>query len=651
MRPRSDFVGIVFWGDVTRRARRVAVCIALGACAMRGGSALAQMPASAGSPLAQPTILTNEPLVPPAPAPQLALRTPADTFGPLAANSMQTAVTGTPVDPYPYPLIDFFSVGNPGVLPWSVNPPGDLDNPGGSGGGNGGGASRSIGGGNGGGGAAQNFALMNAGTNHQLRVTASSSIAESHAPGHTQQAEQPSPTRVMQALTLARTADAPNGGTTQPSNFPYVSGLTFETTYTARAAVYEDTTRMGPQAAGGFLPSAIPVEGQPFFGQPARTTVQGTGSSVGLQLNEALPSDAVQVLGIHNVTTYANLIALNAQTSADGSPTSIGLQQAFIQIDNLVLGSMESAFADNDALPPTLDLAGPNARVSVLQTSSTVMGQGRLSYWLHQMPSQQAAFGYAINFSVEQPSPEIESNLSPPKTTPLTQPSTTFARFPDFIGTVKIGQMVEAPTDNPNDSEKSRVFYESWHVQAGGVVRSLGLELGNDSIDESAFGWGVSLSGHYSWPVPCSILPDAVYGSVTYGVGIAHYISDLHTVNLSSGGNDAVLDGTYLRPLAELAYYAGFLHNWSDHWRSLLCYSHVTLDSQGQAKTLYRFGDYASANIEWHRLVNGLNPANPGQTVPYDFHMGLEYIYGRLEELSGASGQDQRISLVAAISK
>jgi hypothetical protein len=210
--------------------------------------------------------------------------------------------------------------------------------------------------------------------------------------------------------------------------------------------------------------------------------------------------------------------------------------------------------------------------------------------------------------------------------------------------------MLEAPTDVPSDSSKE--YYEAWHVQGGALVRSLGLEDGNNSIDESAFGWGLSLSGHYSWRVPCTDLPDAVFGSITYGVGIAHYISDLHSLSLTGAGNDAILDGDYLRPLAELAYYAGYLHNWTDHWRSLLCYSHVTLDSPGQSNTtLYHYGDYASANIEWHRLVNGKAATNPTQTTTYDVHMGLEYIYGRFEELSGAAGQDQRISLVMAISK
>ncbi|HEX4073389.1 MAG TPA: hypothetical protein VHX68_19565 [Planctomycetaceae bacterium] len=571
-------------------------------------------------------------------------------FFPPTQGSCDAALSGGAADQYTPACIDFFGLGTPGVFPWSVNPPSDTaaqGAPAGQGGGATRGAMTTRMAAAASGSAAQNFTLSNSGTNHKIRVTASSSVAETHAPGHTRQAEQPSHEMVMRALMANPTPDN-NNMQTAPANPTYISGLSFETSYVARAAVYEDTTRMGPQAAGGFLPSAIPVENQPFFGGPARTTVQGTGSSVGLQLNEALPPDVTQQLPVpvHNIGVYTNFVALNADNSSPGSP-GVALQQAFIQIDNLVFGSMETAFADNDALPPTLDLAGPNARVSIMQTSSTVMGQGRLSYWLHQMPTDQASFGYAINASVEQPVPEIANNASAAKPA---QPSTTFARFPDFIGTVKIGQMLEAPTDIPGDTSKE--FYEAWHVQGGALVRSLGLEYGNNSIDESAFGWGLSLSGHYSWPVACNLLPDAIFGSVTYGVGIAHYISDLHSLSLTGAGNDAILDGDYLRPLAEFAYYAGYLHNWTDHWRSLLCYSHVTLDSQGQSnKTLYHYGDYASANIEWHRLVNGKSATNPMQTTTYDVHMGLEYIYGRFEELSGAAGQDQRISLVMAISK
>jgi hypothetical protein len=608
------------------------------------GSALAQAPADSGHPSPQLMILSNDSLMPPAPAPAPApaLMDPSTAFSQPMQVSYQEPLIGQPTQSGgPTAPIDFFGLGAPAVFPWSANLPGDTP----------------------GGGAAQDFVRSRAGANYKTRVQASSSIAETHAPGHHRQRERAIRKQQAEELmkSFSNTASVPPapappaaalGGASQASlqmqdgsgskaptpNFPFdlFAGLTFESSYSARAAVYEDTTRMAAVPNGGFLPSAIPVENQPFFGGPARTTVSGSGSSIGLQLNDTPAPD-------FNISAYTNLVVTNAESSTTGTP-GVAIQQAFIQMSNLVVGLSETAFADNDALPPTLDTFGPNARVTIMEEMATSQGQGRLSYFLHQLPQNQAGVGYAINASVEQPIPEIITPTTP-------KPFTTFARFPDLIGTAKIGEMLEAPTDQPGDAPK--VYYEAWHVQVGGLVRSLGLEESNNSIDESAFGWGVSLSGHYTFNFPdsCTILPDAIYGSVTYGVGIAHYIGDLHSQSSSTVGNDAVLDGTYLHSLPDVAYYAGYLHNWADHWRSLVCYSHVTLESQGQSLktfgTLYRFGDYASANIEWHRLVNGTMPPNS----TYDFNLGLEYIYGRFEELSGAAGQDQRISLVAAVNK
>jgi hypothetical protein len=625
MRRRANFVGQVTRRHLLGRGRYVACWIVIGACATCTRSALAQAPAPPADSAQPMTARTTNLPVPPPPATQLT--DPSSAFCPPNQGTYQAALTA-PADSYPYPCIDFFGVGTVGPFPWSSSAQTDLImRPGEA-------AAYGVN-------PPSNFNLLSAGPNRNTRVVASSSPAETHAPGHATKPEQ--------------TGYALNG-----SYAAFNTNISFDVNPTARAAVIEDTTRLGPASAGGFVPSSIPVEGQPFFGTPAHTSVQGSGSTLNVSAT-ATPAPSptydgandsfLRTLGIHSISAYG---VIEAQTydSQNAPAATASVQQAFIQIDGMAFGIMETAFADNDALPPTLDLAGPNARVTVFATGNTVMGAARLSYWLHQMPTNQASFGYAINASVEQPSPEIAANASPAKGPGMA----TFARFPDFIGTFKIGQMLEAPDDVAAGTDPAKAqYYEAWHLQAGGLARSLGLESSNDSIDEAAFGWGVSLSGHYSWHVPCTILPDAVYGSVTYGVGIAHYISDLHTLATSAAtaGNDAVLDGTYLRPLAELGYYAGYLHNWSDHWRSVVAYSHVTLDSQGQAnKQLYRFGDYVSASLEWHRILQVVDPTKqttgPSQ---YGFNLGLEYLYGRFEELSGAAGQDQRIGLVATIYK
>ena len=168
------------------------------------------------------------------------------------------------------------------------------------------------------GGPAQDFVRSMGGTNYKTRVQVSSSIAETHAPGHHRQKEQatrraqaeelmksfsttssvpPAPAAALAGASQAslQTQDG-SGAKTPPKNFPFdlFSGLTFETSYGARAAVYEDTTRMASTPSGGFLPSAIPVENQPFFGGPARTNVSGSSSSIGICQRQRYPRSGFQ---------------------------------------------------------------------------------------------------------------------------------------------------------------------------------------------------------------------------------------------------------------------------------------------------------------------------------------------------------------------
>ena len=108
-------------------------------------------------------------------------------------------------------------------------------------------------------------------------------------------------------------------------------------------------------------------------------------------------------------------------------------------------------------------------------------------------------------------------------------------------------------------------------------------------------------------------LNDAIGGSIIYGDGIAHYINDLHVLatTLTTGGNDAILDGTKLEPLPALAYYGGYLHQWSTTYQSSLAFSRVQLDGMpGQVANAYHFGDYAVINLIYHEPVNLTTPAS-----------------------------------------
>jgi hypothetical protein len=288
---------------------------------------------------------------------------------------------------------------------------------------------------------------------------------------------------------------------------------------------------------------------------------------------------------------------------------------------------MESAFADPGAVPETLDLAGPSARVTVYP-AGLGEGQGRLSYFFLSDGQEAGLWGAA---SIEQAQPQI-----------VTAPNTgTYSHYPDFITTLQYTQGEGRGVD----------YIEDWHVQFGSVFRSLGLEDDADTFDQNIFGWGLSLSGTYRFYLnPDLTVRDGVFCSVTYGQGISHYIADL---NAAGDTNDAVINlAGDLVTLPVLAWYAGYTHNWTDNWRSTATYSVLSLDSivaSGATFSSYRRGDYAAINLVYHDefpvagYEDGSNTRN--------FYTGIEYLYGHKQTLDGETGDAHRLMWVTAISK
>jgi hypothetical protein len=460
---------------------------------------------------------------------------------------------------------------------------------------------------------------MNEGIDHLLRVVPRSSTSAPHSPLYNFRA------KVADALPAGQAAqpNPPAGimGTLASVN-PFAD-ITIAGGAVARGAVYADTTKVANAASAAFLPSNIPVEGQQFFGAPARALLSAGGSTLNLTAGEP----------IKNIPVSATAIA-----TVDQSDTglSVELQQAWLQIDNVIVGQIETAFADNGALPFTLDLEGPNARVTVGQNGAP-SGQGRIGYFLLPMPKNGPGPEFSVN--MEMPTPEIAtaSNAAASKST------STFARYPDFTSTFRY---------SGGCFNSKQEYEEEWHVQLAGVVRDLGLENANQTLERHETGWGLSLSGHLAFLTPISnVVADRISGSITGGQGIAHYIADLHT----GGINDAVLtDNRSLDALTAIAGYAGYTHNWSDYWRSTATYSHVTLDSvktAAQTTSPYRFGDYFAVNIVYHIVTDGSLLPHPvaDNVKTYKFTSGFEYLYGRKETLDGHAGDDQRFMWVTAV--
>jgi hypothetical protein len=440
-----------------------------------------------------------------------------------------------------------------------------------------------------------------------------------------------SDTRTNQ-LFLNSPSDAPTGPTAAYGASPQVSGQV-----QGRAAAFADTADVAPYGRAGFFPSAIPVKSQFAYGAGATSSVQGSGSAFQVQANGNLPS----------VGDYRATATFGTQDT-DASSAGLGVLQAYVRLDNLAFGTGETAFADKDAVPDTLDLAGPNARITTMQPG--VMpnsGQGLITYyWFF---SQSKFTGLIGDFSVETPTPEVRNltNLFPPPALAATlHNSSTFARYPDMISALKY-------SDGEEPVKSGDAYHEFWHIQVSSVVRSIGF-VDDTAFERTTTGWGVVLSSRAFIETSCSsALKDAIYFSTGYGEGIAHYISDLHvaSTDLKNGGDDAVLNGSgELVPLPVFAYYAGYGHNWSDHWKSTLVYSHVDLNSQSfvdphstavVGPSPYRHGDDASINFVYH--VEEKNETN-GRTAKFD--SGFEYLFGQKQVLNGDKGDDQRFMFV-----
>ena len=331
----------------------------------------------------------------------------------------------------------------------------------------------------------------------------------------------------------------------------------------------------------------------------------------------------------------------------------------------MILGSTETALADPNAIRPLgiLDLAGPSAEATVLSSIKSG-GQGRISYLLTDDPHPHA--GVTGDVSLEQPTPEIQNVMG-------TTTDAVLAHYPDMIGTVEFGD-----GDNYN-LPAGTVYEEYWHIQFGSVVRDLSLVSSDNSLHESAFGWGLQLSGLARIGRCMETNPNAADGigfSATCGAGIGHYINDLHLAAdlQKTGGNDAFFNPTTkaLDSLPAQACFICYLHHWSDCWQSTCGYSHVELDRVGAestgvnltptALTMYRSSNYAIANLVYHTTLQLPKPAAVTEkdgteataaptATPNDLYSGLEFLYGEKRELSGNRGQDNRLEFVVSVSK
>lgn len=261
--------------------------------------------------------------------------------------------------------------------------------------------------------------------------------------------------------------------------------------------------------------------------------------------------------------------------------TNYRLRHAYAQLGNVLGGYTYSTLVDADALPNTLDFAGPGGAIYLLTP------QLRLSTHVTENTN--------VSFAIERPASEIDYSGGPvdgAESTPL----------PEFIA-------------------RGRWETDMGHLQLGAVVRKVAYDDGD--LDDDVTGYGGALSGAVK-----TFGDDSLQFSIAGGEGIGHYFSDLN-----GGNSDAAFDSHgKLAALRSAGGFVAYQHFWSERWNSSLVYGLLDVDNEmGQLDDALHRDEYGSINLIW----------SPTRT----FSTGVEVLHGKLEHKDGSEDEATRIQL------
>ena len=271
-----------------------------------------------------------------------------------------------------------------------------------------------------------------------------------------------------------------------------------------------------------------------------------------------------------------------------GSGTHARVLDAWGELGWFGAGQYYTLFMDVDTFPNTIDYWGPSGMVFVRNPQLRVTPFNRE--------------GVKLAFSLEAPNAAIDTGKVSEIDPALGASITARNKFPDLVGSVRLDR--------------------DWgHLQGAGILRKIGFQtvgtLNNQPSGEEN-GYGLNLSGQLN-----TFGKDRVVGQIVFGKGIASYMND--------GGSDiapgAGLQAEAVKSLGWFTYYDRY---WSDQWTSSIGYSeHRQTNTAGQLTNAFHKGSYASVNLLYSPLKN--------------LTTGAEFLWGRLENKDGASGDDRRI--------
>jgi DcaP outer membrane protein len=313
----------------------------------------------------------------------------------------------------------------------------------------------------------------------------------------------------------------------------------------AQVDAMADSTYMG--APDLFVPSSIPVRGQPFYNTDWRSNMSAKQSIFRMDFRRETDYGTLKIV-------YKN----NFFGSGTGD-MPYNLQYFYGELDNehytLLAGYNISAFTDIDVFPNTLDYEGPNS------FTFKYGPQIRFSPVLYK--SGDSALTLPI--SMEKPNADV------------TVPAgfDTYSRLPDFV----LGLRWEAP---------------DWHIQWANLFRDLRVESAT-ARTRSTNGYATQLTGTTKL-----FERDSVQGWVSSGRGYANFLQDISGLGLDAAFNPS----GDLRAIRARGYGAGYTHGWADSLSSSLSYGYLRISPNSNLlfpdpDALPKSTKFASVNLAW----------------------------------------------------
>jgi hypothetical protein len=279
-----------------------------------------------------------------------------------------------------------------------------------------------------------------------------------------------------------------------------------------------------------------------------------------------------------------------------GNDNTYRLRHAFGQYQDWILGQTWSTFMDNRAGPEELDFEGLNA---------SILSRQPIIRWTKNL-AKERTFAVAL----ENPVADISGG----------------------DGKGKFGDVVTRVT-------KPR---EWGHLQAALLLRNIaGAPTDDPGNVSSAFGWGLSLSGHNRFKKWSQ--KDNFKYQFNVGRGIGRYINDLGSV----GGQDAVFDPEGdLKVLPALGAYVAYQHFWKrdptaffgstgflKDLRSTLVLGYTQVDNYDfQPDDAYRRTKRVTLNLLW----------SPMSVID----LGFEILWGERMDKNGDRGNATQLQMV-----